>query len=402
MKIPNGPKGTVAEGLPTLYTTRLRSYGAAGFRLQNQEEMQGCPAQYKARYVDWRVTAQKRASNLTFGSLIHDVLFLMESEPIGPQEALERLWPVDLSMDHWREAVDLLDSYMERGGPMARYGTLGVELELFAELYVDEDFGPVMFGGHIDWLGVDLDDPSVLHLSDYKTNQQPISVEDVKGDIQLMSYDWLVRQNWQRLGLAGRPQVVVHLDAIRYRDVEWRFQEMELDEWQEWATAIARKILRDDEAKEVLNPYCGWCPIKLECQTYMNLPGEASTMLEARTGKALPELVSWMDEAKQAVKILNAGIGEIESDLKTIAEVNGEVIVGQHRWVSEVAEKKELDKTRLREVIGDEAFEALAGFTQKALNEYVRARPELKSAVEACWSKEPSGMTVARKKVESD
>ena len=152
MLIPLGPPESPAAGYPTLYPTRLRAYGAA----PPFDEVRGCPALYKARYVDNEIVRiAEHGSPLEFGGAVHEALFHMEQHAVGPDEALRETWPAALGLDRWAEAVDLLEHYLERGGPMARYATLAVEVELFAELYVDDDFGPIWFGGIIDWLGVD-------------------------------------------------------------------------------------------------------------------------------------------------------------------------------------------------------------------------------------------------------
>lgn len=370
--------------------------------MASQETVQGCPAQYKARYVDWRVVASKSSPALSFGTLIHDVLYRMETDPIGPEEALSECWPIDLELSHWREAVDLLNDYLARGGPMAKYGTLAVELGLYSLLYEDEEFGPVYFGGRLDWLGVDLENPSVLHLVDYKTNQFPPSLKDVQGDIQLMSYDWLVRQNWAELGMIGEPTVVSHLDAVRWREIEHVFDKQELDEWQEWASAIARKLLRDKDGKEELNAYCGWCPIKLDCKAFQKLPGEGESMLERRTKLSLDELVTWRDDAAAAVKVLKSGIDEVDEMLKVRATQISPLVVGDSTWTYEPRMQNELDKEALLELIGSDDFVRLAGFSKSGLDAFARSKPELKEEIKKVWSREPNGMTVARKKAKDD
>ena len=74
MLIPLGPEGSPADGFPTLYPTRLRAYGAA----PPFDEVRGCPALYKARYIDNEIVRiAEHGSPLEFGGAVHEALFHM-------------------------------------------------------------------------------------------------------------------------------------------------------------------------------------------------------------------------------------------------------------------------------------------------------------------------------------
>lgn len=398
MRIPKRKDGEE----PCLHTQHLRTYGAGGFRLTMQEEMRGCPALYRAKYVDYRVPAGEERWQLSYGTAIHRALYLMEERAIGPEEALEQAWPADLPIELWKEAKADLNRYLERGGPMNRFGTIAVEQHLEALLYEDDEYGPVFFGGTIDWMGIDTEEPWVLHVVDYKTNRFPPSREDVKGDVQLMGYDWLVRQHWERyMGDAFQPQVVVHLDAIKYRDVEWRFGEVDLEDWQAWASAIARRILRDEEADPKLNPGCSWCPIKLDCKAFRKLPGLGTTVAEKRAVTRIEQLWEWRCEAAATKKALDAGIEEVDAMLKGKAEADGEFVIGDRRWYVDVDWKKEWDLQKLQALLGDRFYDVISVGIGKldALKESLD--PELADAVEHCVTKEPTGKRVKNEKVKS-
>jgi len=194
--------------------------------------------------------------------------------------------------------------------------------------------------------------------------------------------------------------VVVHLDSVRYSDVDWRFSEHDLDEWRDWAIAIARKILRDERAEEVLNPYCSWCPIKLECGTYEKLPEIGVTLLERKAGRDIDSLLAWSERAKDAIKQLKAGVDEVQEVVKIRAQQEGSFESGGEVFTWEPSFSNELDKDRLIETIGADEYVRRSSVTKKALDELARGNPELKSAIEKCWSKVASGMTLGRKKVE--
>lgn len=165
MKILEGPPDSAAAGFPTLFPSRLRAYGAG----PEHDRFLGCPAQYRAKYVEQSIHELPQPGGpREFGSALHEALFHMEQEMTGPEDALRAVWKPHIPLERWDEAVALLNGYLDRGGPMAKYGTLAVEIPLFAVLYEDEDFGPIYFGGIIDWLGLDVQQAQVVHLSDYK------------------------------------------------------------------------------------------------------------------------------------------------------------------------------------------------------------------------------------------
>ena len=771
MLIPLGPPGSPAEDFPTLYPSRLKAYGVAPMF----DQVRGCPALYKARYVTcscghprdqhyddgpggagagclvddtgddgrtlcpcpgWHSSIERiseHGSPLEFGGAVHEALFHMEQHGTGPDEALRETWPPALGLDRWREASDLLEKYLERGGPMARYATLAVEVELFAELFVDDDFGPVWFGGILDWLGVDTNLTHQLHLSDYKgvtldtllptptgwvkmgdvrtgdqviggdgrpcsvtatseihtnpcfriqfddgssvvcdhehrwvvkagtlggrrkpiepvemttqeifdrgivgpsgqrdvridtvgldlpdadlpidpyvlgcwlgdgsrgsgqitkpfepmfdeirrrgyhvgdpysdsrgrrtvfglvgqlrslgvlhdkhvpsaymrasraqrldllrglmdtdghwnpirqravmnttqpwqaeairelvvslgwkattfdtiahgfgvsspaqqvwftptepvflarppsdfrpsaapgaksrrrliiaiepvetvptrcitvdspdhrylctehmipthnSNQQPLSRAEVEVDAQLRGYDWLVHRNWSTtLGMPGAPSTVAHMDGLRWQDVDVQFTADDRAEWEAWAIAAARTILRDEKAPEVISEGCRWCDRKLRCSAYARLPGQAEAIKARREGKTAPELWGWRREAATAVSLLEKGIKETDAILVGIAEQEGPFVVDDQRWAMEDVESDRIDAEQLHSVIGDVLFYDAANITKKSLEQIKRAHPDLAVRIDECVSTMVVDRKVKRKKVKPD
>lgn len=352
MIIPPGAVGTPAEGKPCLHTSHIRSYGAGGFKLGEMEQVRGCPAQYRARYVKHEITSKLSNDSMLKGSVLHDALFRMEEHSIGPEEALKLAWIPELPMTAFGSCVDDLNKYLERSG---QYSTLQVEVELYAPLYEDEEFGEIWFGGRIDKFDVDPEEENLLHVIDYKSNNWPPTLEDVKGDIQLKGYSWLVSQNWQQF-MSQKPRIIAHLDAIKFRDVEWEFEDSDLEEWREWASSIASKILRDEEAEPILNPGCTWCPIKLDCKKFRQLPGRGTTMLEKKNVSDINKLLAWLDEAKDTVKKLKSGIDDVEEILKDKIVSDGEVIANKLRYYMENGNKTETNLRKLHDILGDKFY----------------------------------------------
>lgn len=394
MQIPIG-----ASGFPTVSATQLRTYGAGGFRLIVHEEQRGCPRQWKAKYVERRVEAGDRSYALRYGSLVHAVLYVMEEEGLDPEEALDRCFPADAEPEMFAEARKDLQAYMERRAmPRDRFATLGVELDLSAELYVDEVFGPIWYRGIVDWLGLDPEYPDVLHAVDYKTNRTPPHDGDVKGDVQLKGYDWLVRQMMFRYG--GR-RVVMHLDAVKWREVEVFYSDQEIEEWHAWAVAVVRKILRDEEAKPRLNPGCDWCPVKNDCPAYDTLPEQAQIVL----GQAPDTLndreyaLNWRDRANGYRLLLEKAVKTIDASFQQTAREKGVLTVGDWRWTLEPEWGDVIDMRALHAAVGDRFYD-MVSVTKKAIEQVsLSLGTDGLAAMNAAISRVPIGTKVAKKKL---
>ena len=396
MKIPVSSKNEHS----TLSTTQLRAYGAGDFSMELAETERGCPRQYKARYVD-KVVKDERGFPLVYGSYVHEVLFRMEEEQIDMEDALIRHLPPELGPEHMKEARDDIVAYMERGSsPMDLYGTVAVEQDLHALLYVDEEFGPVYFRGIIDWMGVDLDNPMVLHFVDYKTNRTPPSRRDVQADIQLKGYHWLVKQHAEQYGAKA---VVAHLDAIKWFDVEVRFTDAEIEEWHAWCIAVARRILRDEEAKPRVNPSCNWCPVKADCPAFKALPQIGQSMLGlAPEGGDEAEWLRWRDNANRVKLLLGKEITAVDERLKGIALRNGGAEIGDTRFEVVTDWKDEIDLRRLHDVLGDGFYDVVRSSKSAVESAAKDFEPHMLARVRKCIERVPVGAKVVKKKIEKE
>ena len=235
----------------------------------------------------------------------------------------------------------------------------------------------------------------------HNSNRQPLDADEVKRDLQMRQYDWLVRQNWERLGLQGRPHTVAHMDGLRWNDIEVRFTENDGVMWADWAAAIARKILRDEIAPEVLGPGCRWCPRRMECGKYLELPGTHQS-IAARSTSTDPEVLwKWRGEAAELKKTLDDGIKDVDALLKGIAIDEGPFEIGDQRWEDVDDETDVLDMAKLHDVLGDAVFYRIASATKKDVQQIAKDHPDQAAAIEACYQRLVTGRKVTRKKVKS-
>ena len=234
----------------------------------------------------------------------------------------------------------------------------------------------------------------------HNSNRQPLNADEVRRDLQMRGYDWLVHQCWQRLGLPGRPHTIAHMDGLRWNDVEVRYTDLDRAQWAEWAAAIARKILRDTKAPEVLGPGCRWCPRRFDCAAYRTLPGVGESIAARSIGTTLDELWSWRQEAADVRKTLDDGIADVDRIFADRVRDEGPLTIDDTIWQEEPVDRDVLDMAQLHRVLGDTLFYEVAGASKKAIEQLAKAHPELASAMWACFDRMTVSRRVVRKKVE--
>lgn len=396
--IPNGPKGSPAEGKPCLSMAQLSTFGAADVAMTNSEDLGGCPRRYKAKYVDGIKEIRSKSMPLAYGSMIHRVLELVENQSISVDEALTLAWDPQLPPEQFAEAVADLDRWMSR--PSDGSATLATEIELYGLLYVDEEFGEVWYRGFIDRLDIDAVSDRLLYVVDYKTNRSPVSQSDVDASTQGKGYCWLVDQNYERW-LPVRPQIVFQLDPVKFgRVLTAGFSDATLQEWEAWVEAVARKILRDKKADPVLSSGCSWCHVKADCPKYQKLPGEGVSLLEKSHDLSRGRRWEWRVKANAVRLLLEKEVKTIDLEMLEAAYVEGELEVGDQRWSMQAAWRNEIDMHMLWEALGDELL-SLVKISKKAVEERASAEPSLDKAsqIRGSLSRVEIGTSMSRRQM---
>jgi hypothetical protein len=391
-------KGT---GFPTVSPSMLRTYGASGLILDELEAARGCPRLFKAKYVEKRVPEEDSYA-LKYGGIFHDVLFLMEEHAIGPDEALARACPADVTPEMYRELLDDLTKYMERAAsPADLYHTVDVEVKLDALLYVDEEFGPIHIRGILDHIGIDPEDPGMLHGTDYKTNRSPARDSDLAGDIQLMTYHYLIRENRARFTTHPNPRIVMHLDLIKYRPYEWRFSPADIETFRAWAEAVVRKMLRDTEALPVMNPGCRYCPVAGDCPLIAELPTAAAELL-AMEPETREDLHAWREKANAMRLLLAKRVELADIRLKGEALEGGGFVVGGIEYKPVDDKKWRVDLRRLFQAMEFDDFIQVITTSKTAVEKYIKHWPASEyDAVMQAIEQVVNGQKVTTRKAEN-
>jgi hypothetical protein len=391
------------SGYPTVSPNQLRKYGAGGFG--GQEESRGCPRQYFARYVEHRVVEDRDPSGrMAYGSMFHDVLHRIERDDVTPDEALEQAFPPDMSPELFTEARSDLLQYLSRGSsPADRYATIGTEMDLHDFLYEDDEHGPIWCRAILDWAGIDPEFPNIVHGVDYKTNQQPPSTEDVKGDIQLKMQAYLLDLYARRVLKIPNPIVIMHLDCVKWREIEITYSESAMEDWHAWATAVCRKILRDNDHLPVLNKDCAQCPVSFDCPAYEALPDAAKLLAGMMPAvDELEKMLAWRDSANKMRLLLKKAVEKADAVLTGIAEREGELIIGKTTYVLGTSWTTEIDLVSLHRAIGADFYRVVRTSKTAIENASEEWDSTTLAAALACISRVPSGSSVTRGVVEGD
>lgn len=393
------------EGHVQVSISQLRRYGAVDLLGEDSEGVRGCPRAYALTYGGAPVPEVPNPA-AELGSVLHRALHRMETHTCGPEDALGAVWPATLGMDSFADAVEILVGYLEREGPMTRYATLATELDLSVPLYVDEEFGPVYFRGIVDCLSVDPMEPDIVHNIDYKSASRPVSVDSLRGDVQLRGYDWLVRQWWAQQHGTPPARLISHLDLLRYRDVPIEYTRWEREIWHSWASAMVRTMLRDKSAMPILNSGCGYCPVRWSCPAWRSLPGEASSMAARLTGLSVASLKESYGEALIVSKLLTTQIDQIKGVLEEEAHVLGSVTVGDQRWESVPGTKTVADVLSIASLLlpgHPEAFSTAVTSSRAAAERAGRGlEPSLRDEVLSCIDTVAAGKRIRKSKVYDD
>jgi hypothetical protein len=338
----------------------------------------GCPWLYQKKYVH-RKKMPEFAWQLDYGSAIHGALQVMEEEMIDPLEALKRVWPAELGPERFDEAMRDLRAWLENPDDLH---TIATEQDLTAVLYEDEDFGVVKIGGRIDRIAIDGVNPSVIYFDDYKTDRRPPSYKALNRWIQGYFYASILKANAHRYMPDQNAEVVGRYEAVKWYRLQKVFTDDDLEVFLAWAESIARRILRDKKPEPVLNPGCGWCPIRVDCAAWQALPGEGTGLLERMAKLPLEKRVAEWDEVKSIARRLDQISKETEAAVKDKVAAEGAAVeMAGIRWSLANAERRWADPRQLHQIMGD-AFYDTVRVTLGDVDTFKEDHPELGAKIE--------------------
>lgn len=390
MKIPNN----------TVSPTQLRTYGSADIRTEDHEEDKGCPRRWKAKYVD-DIQETEPSYALSYGSMFHRVMERIVAADCDPREAVLQAIGTDASLEMVDELLTDLETYLARpASDTDDMAVLGTEVDLRHVLYDDPDHGTVNFRAILDWIGIDPEDPGIIHVKDYKSNRSPVSNNDLKGDVQLRGQAWLARKFARRWTNVPNPRVIVHLDLVKFRDYVYEYSDDELDAWETWASAMVRTILLDEKATPVLNANCSSCIVRHDCPALLKAPKWAATLAAREiNAKDLEKGRAWRDEANAARLLLEKAVKVWDERFAVQVARSGPVTIGGKTYAMEPQEVTRIDVFAIARVLGAD-FPKVATVS-KASIERATITESAKAQALAQFHSEINGQRLAARKAET-
>ena len=392
----------VKDGRQYVSASLLRTYGAE-MTLAGGEAPKGCPAKYRAQYHD-KTLRRMTSPQLTFGLIVHEALRIMEDDAAGPEEALSRAWsehageyltPVD-----YQEALDDLRAYVARPStPLDRYAVLATEQYLEALLYVDPEYGEIWYRCRVDAIALDHDQPALVHVGDWKTNRNPPSLDDVKGDIQLKGNAWCVYQCAEQLvPHIPQPRVVVHLDAIKHRELPAvYYTPADMEAWYEWTVALVKRILRDQDGRPRINEGCAYCPLRDTCPAYQQIPDLAVELAQVKPADR-DDLADWRDRVAAAWSLLDKAKKDVDARFMADADREDGLVAGGWQWRREGNWINRIDARRFHRIVGDDTFYDAVTVTKRALETAAKSvDPETAVEIGRCLSRQVDGSKIVRR-----
>lgn len=322
---------------------------------------------------------QDSAAN-AYGSVFHDAVEIVERELADDQTAIDRAWP------RWQawlcpEDLDRLKSDLQayRSRRMTGYRLIGSELELRMPLLVYE--GRVMFfRGRIDALYQKIDQPWIYLTRDYKSTRWPRTFAQIQSDEQQWAYNVLVHYAYPDCR-----ELVQLVDQLRAGVVPTQKTETQRQQMIAWLRQQVKAILGDDELRPTQNDTCHFCPLLMDCEvTHKSTEwwkNRVAALAPIRNeGRRLlvqldvermgmEEYVRYLAPAKEAIKVLERYVGEVEGVLKEMPQDERAALgyrLGRPR------RRDVFGPSALRDMharLGDDFFQ-IAGVTKSAIEEW--------------------------------
>lgn len=218
------------------------------------------------RWTDEGEPPESMSSSTAYGTVLHDVLHLIEYEALADDEAIQRAFDQHakwLDPEHLEQLEEDVTIYHERDQRGVKL--VGSEMELSSPLIVVGG-EQIFFRGRIDRLYQRLDNPSVFIATDYKTSAHRKSEEEVHKDPQQWAYNWLIHEVYPEIGT-----LVQLYDQLRFGVVPTRKSAAQRQLIYRWLQRQATAIVRDDKLDPKWNEWCPWCPILESCAVIQRL-----------------------------------------------------------------------------------------------------------------------------------
>lgn len=319
------------------------------------------------------LTPEAGSREAAYGSCVHDAIWALE-EGHDIASAAQVGWD---RWGHWLQPDDLallredLENFGRRDFQNVR--TVLSEDEIRVPLTL-QDGRLAYFRARIDRLYERLDAPGHFILVDYKSSRWARGEAEVREDLQLWAYDWLV---WEYF--AGEiVDLVCIYDQLRYGQIPTRKTDAQRAKMRAWLVAQMSSYFADEDyqADGLLPPrhnqWCPWCPILESCPIIERLSEFALTRIASIRGEDIAgagdvgrysELYSTAKDAAKVIKLFVDSMNDVARELPQDERDRLGFKIGERRNTTFPPEAL----ARLRARIGDERFLELVAMPKTRL-----------------------------------
>lgn len=302
------------------------------------------------------------------GTAIHGIMedYWTNPENTNIDELFEKWWtnhaPAEQELyNEWRELVPKYFESNVIGQP--KPNIIALELEFTTEI------AGIPVSGTID--RVDRISDDTIMIVDYKTNQMPYTLDELKNSVQFKLYT-LALQNLKDV-VGDFKHVTCVYEMLRTGQKQYvTYDQEELDIFKDWMKVIWAKMLSGKDRKPKINKYCGFCLKRHKCHAYEELiHSNTTTVMHEEVD--IEQLIGEYDTLKQNVKILEGRLDEMNAMIKEkIVDEGGEITVGDYKWSMSVSQRTSYSAKGVIDILSaeglmEEAIKALPNFSANGL-----------------------------------
>lgn len=312
------------------------------------------------------------------GTTIHGIMedYWKDPDNADINELFEKWWtkhaPAEQELyNEWRELVPKYFESNVVGQP--KPNVIALEFEFTTEI------AGIPVSGTID--RIDRINEDTIMIVDYKTNQMPYTLDELKGSVQFKLYTLALQNLKDQIG--DFKHVTCVYEMLRTGQRQYiTYDKEELDLFTDWIKVIWAKMLSGQDRKPKINKYCGFCLKRHKCQAYVELV-ESNTTTILHEDVNIDELIDEYDTLKQNIKILEGRLNEMNAMIKEkIVEEGGEVQVGGNKWSLSVSTRNTYSAKGVLDLLNkkgliEEAIKAIPNFSANGLKKFKLSKEDM-------------------------
>lgn len=361
-----------------------------------------CPRRFAfgmRRHLETGEAPEATGPDNAYGTVIHDAIFLVESEELSDEAAVQKALLMSesasfLDPDDHELLLHDLQTYHERDYIGVR--TLAAEKDMKVPL-MQHNGETIYFRFKLDRLYQHLQNPGLFFHIDYKSSKWRKTEKEVHEDVQLWAYNWGIHELFPECDDLSQTY-----DQLRYGTVPTHKSEDQRRQIKAWLQREVKRILGDTRLAPKANMWCPWCPIKRDCPKVPEMAEWAQSRIAALTETVSvgtnkdgspskrTELVLRPDQFNQLVaelprldtvrKTLEKVAEEVKADIKRLPSDKREALGYELRERSATVFDTEA-KREMHAEMGDE-FYNVVGVTKSALESHFgKTDPRTESAI---------------------